>query len=108
MEKELEMGNAIYSIELLCQGKYESWDFDSEKKRNYFYDKVKKEFSGHEIREKEEDVDDSKIAQLSATNLQIKSDGVSQVVPYVWYDASLFEEMLHFINQKYEHFNPHA
>lgn len=104
MENELELENEIYSIEILCQGKYESWDFDSEKKRNYFFDKVKREFSGKEIKEKEEDVDDSKIVQLSATNLQIKIDGVSQVVPYVWYDASLFEEMLHFINHKYEQF----
>ncbi|MGK7378187.1 hypothetical protein ACSFXN_10165 [Planococcus sp. 1R117A] len=107
MGKDLEMENEIYSIELLCQGKYESWDFESETKRNWFFEKVKKEFAGHEIHENEEDVDDSKIAQLSATNLQIKSDGVSQVVPYVWYEANLFEEMLEFINRKYEQKHSH-
>lgn len=97
------MEEDIYSIELLHQGKYESWDFEKEAARDYFFNKVKKEFAGHEIRDKEEDVDDRRIVQLSATSLKIKNGSVDQTVPYEWYDQDSFEDMLAFINRNYDH-----
>lgn len=101
-DKDITMEEDMYSIELLHRGKYESWDFEDEAERDAFYDKVKKAFSGHEIQEKEDEVDDLRIVQLSATSLKIKNGIVDQTVPYVWYDQDSFEEMLDFINRNYE------
>ncbi|RNF40447.1 hypothetical protein [Planococcus salinus] len=96
------MEENMYSIELLHQGKYESWDFKDEKTRDEMFEKVKKEFADRRIDEKNEDVDDSKIVQLSATNLKIKDDGVSQTVPYEWYRSSAFNDILVSLNHRYE------
>lgn len=94
------MEEDIYSIELLHQGKYESWDFASEEERNEFFEDVKKKFNGQEIKDRN-DVEDTRIVQLSATSLQIKKDGVSQTVPYKWYDAESYEDILKYINDNY-------
>lgn len=102
-DRDISMEEDIYSIELLHQGKYESWDFEDETERDAFYSKVKKEFSGREIHEKEDEVDDRRIVQLSATSLKIKNGNVDQTVPYEWYDQDSFQEMLGFINRNYEH-----
>ncbi|MGO1060054.1 hypothetical protein ACTL32_13045 [Planococcus sp. FY231025] len=102
-DRDISMEEDIFSIELLHQGKYESWDFKDEAERDAFFSKVKDHFSGHEIREKEEDVDDLRIVQLSATSLQIKSGIADQKVPYEWYDQDSFEDMLGFINKHYDH-----
>lgn len=101
--RNISMDENIFSIELLYQGKYESWDFKDEAERDAFYNKVKKEFSGHEIREDEDDVEDVRIVQLSATSLKVQNGSVDQKVPYKWYDQEAFEEMLGFINKNYEH-----
>lgn len=102
-DKDISMEEDMYSIELLHRGKYESWDFEDESERDAFYDKVKQAFSGKEIQEQEDEVDDLSIVQLSATSLKIKNGMVDQTVPYVWYDQESFEEMLGFINRNYEH-----
>lgn len=94
------MEEDIYSIELLHQGKYESWDFAGEDTRDEFYENVKKQFKGHEIKDRE-NVEDTRIVQLSSTSLQIKKDGVSQTVPYEWYDAESYEAILEYINKNY-------
>lgn len=95
------MVETVYAIELLHQGKYDSWEFSSEEKRNRFYEEVKKNFSGREIADKES-VEDIEIVQLSATS--VKTDepgGDGQPVPYEWYEADAFEEMLAYINGNY-------
>lgn len=94
------MEEDIYSIELLHQGKYESWEFASEEKRNEFYEDIKGKFNGNEIKDRN-DVEDTQIVQLSSTSFQVKQDGVSQKVPYEWYDAELFEDILEYINNNY-------
>lgn len=97
------MEENIYSIEILSRGKYESWDFEDEAQRDAFYEKVKERFAEDAIQEKNDDVDDSMIVQLSATSLKIKSDGdVDQIVPFEWYPDHLFQEILNFINGKYD------
>jgi hypothetical protein len=91
----------IFSIELLHQGKYESWDFNSESERDAFFKKVKERYAGKEIQDRN-NAEDMKIVQLSATNLQIKGESdVSQVVPFEWYDYDVFGEMLSYINREY-------
>ncbi|MGI2326992.1 hypothetical protein [Planococcus sp. YIM B11945] len=91
----------LYSIELLHQGKYESWDFKNESERDSFFNMIKERYAGKEIQDRNK-VDDAKIVQLSATNLQIKGENeVSQHVPFEWYDYDLFGEMLSFINDAY-------
>lgn len=94
------MGGNIYSIELLHQGKYDSWEFSSDSDRDQFYEKVKKHFTGKELKD-ESATDDSRIVQLSATSLEMDKAGVDQKIPYVWYDGDLFEEMLGYINKQY-------
>lgn len=96
------MEENIFSIELLHRGKYESWDFKDEKTRDEMFEKVKKEFADRRIEEKTDAVDDSQIVQLSATSLKIKSDGVSQTVPYEWYRGSAFNDILLSLNHRYE------
>lgn len=96
------MGGNIYSIELLHQGKYDSWEFNNGSDRDKFYEKVKKQFLGKELKE-ESAIDDTRIVQLSATSLELGQDSVDQKIPYVWYDQDLFEEMLGFINKQYTH-----
>lgn len=96
------MEGNIFSIEIICQGKYESWDFRNEVARDELYDKILEKFNSHAIADKENDVDDTQILQLSATSLKIKEDGeVDQQVPYEWYDADQFEELLSYINNEY-------
>lgn len=96
------MEGNIFSIEIICQGKYESWDFRNEEARNKLYNKIKEQFRGDTIEDKESDVDDTQILQLSATSLKIKEDGeVDQQVPYEWYGAEQFEELLSYINNEY-------
>lgn len=95
------MGDNVYSVELLHQGKYESWDFKSEEERNDFFEAVKEKFAGKEISHENEEVEDNQIVQLSATSLHMEQEGVKQTVPYVWYDAPVFEGMLEFINKRY-------
>lgn len=90
----------IYSIELLHQGKYESWDFASEGKRNEFYEAIKRSFKGQEIADRD-NAEDTRIVQLSSTSLQIKKDSVTQTVPYEWYDAESYEKILEYINKNY-------
>lgn len=94
------MGVNIYSIELLHQGKYDSWEFSSGSDRDRFYEKVKKRFTGKELKE-ESATDDTRIVQLSATSIEMDKDVVSQKIPYVWYEGDLFEEMLGYINKQY-------
>lgn len=94
------MGGNIYSIELLHQGKYDSWEFSNNRDRDEFYEKVKKHFEGKELKE-ESATDDTRIVQLSATSLEMDKAGVEQKIPYVWYEGDLFEEMLGFINEQY-------
>lgn len=94
------MSGNIYSIELLHQGKYDSWEFGNGSERDQFYDRVKKNFKGKELNE-ELATDDTRIVQLSATSLVMDKAGVEQKIPYVWYEGDLFEEMLGFINEQY-------
>ena len=94
------MSGNIYSIELLHQGKYDSWEFGSGSDRDQFFGKVKKHFTGKELNEDAE-TDDTKIVQLSATSLEMDKAGLDQKIPYIWYDGDLFEEMLSFINEQY-------
>ncbi|MDN3450941.1 hypothetical protein QMA09_12155 [Planococcus sp. APC 3906] len=94
------MSGNIYSIELLHQGKYDSWEFSSDSERDQFYERVKKHFAGKELNE-EAATDDAQIVQLSATSLEMDKAGVEQKIPYVWYEGDLFEEMLGFINGQY-------
>lgn len=96
------MEGNIFSIEIICQGKYESWDFRNEEARDELYNKIKEQFSAHTIADKESEVDDTQILQLSATSLKIKEDGgVDQQVPYEWYGVEQFEELLSYINNEY-------
>ncbi|HSP22441.1 MAG TPA: hypothetical protein VLQ20_08925 [Planococcus sp. (in: firmicutes)] len=94
------MGENIYSIELLHQGKYDSWEFSSDSDRDKFYESVKKKFMGKELKE-ELATDDTRIVQLSATSIEMDKESVDQKIPYVWYDQDLFEEMLGYINKQY-------
>lgn len=94
------MVNHIFSIELLHQGKYDSWGFETEDDRNQFYEKIKEAFKEHELDE-ESATDDTRIVQLSATNLDISEEGVNQTIPYVWYDQEIFEKILKAINSHY-------
>lgn len=96
------MEENIFSIELIHRGKYESWDFKDENVRDEIFEKVKKEFADRRIEEKTDDVDDSQIVQLSATSLKIKSDGVSQTVPFEWYKSGAFNDILLSLNHRYE------
>lgn len=96
------MEENIFTIEILSRGKYESWDFENESDRDEFYEKVKKEFSDKAIQDKNDEVGDGQIVQISSTSLKIKSDGdVDQTVPFEWYSADYFEDILGFINKKY-------
>ncbi|TWT28379.1 hypothetical protein [Planomicrobium sp. CPCC 101110] len=95
------MESDIYSIELLHQGKYESWEFKDESERDELFNKVKKRYAGKEIQDKNH-ADDRNIVQLSATSLHIKAgNDVSQTVPFEWYDYDVFGEMLSYINSQY-------
>ena len=96
------MEENLYTIEILHQGKYESWNFKSEAARDKFFENIKKKFTESEIPDKSDEVEDGRIVQLSASNLQMKNEGVSQTVPYEWFEAAIFEEMLTFINKEYE------
>lgn len=96
------MEGNIFSIEIISQGKYDSWEFRNEAARDEFFNEILNHFSEHAIRDKGDDVDDSSILQLSATSLKVKEDGnVDQQVPYEWYDASQFEAFLDYINNEY-------
>lgn len=96
------MEGNIFSIEIICQGKYESWEFKNEVARDELFNKILERYKDHAIEEKNEEVDDASILQLSATSLKIKEDGnVEQQVPYEWFDADQFEELLDFINNEY-------
>ncbi len=96
------MEGNIFSIEIISQGKYESWEFKNEEAREELFNKILERFNDHAIKDKSDDVDDSRIVQLSATSLKIKEDGkVDQQVPYEWYEADQFEQLLEFINDEY-------
>lgn len=96
------MEGNIFSIEIISQGKYESWEFKNEVARDELFNKTLERFSVHAIADKGEEVDDTRIAQLSATSLKIKEDGnVDQQVPYEWFEAEQFEQLLDFINNEY-------
>lgn len=96
------MEENIFSIEIISQGKYESWEFKNEKARDELFRKITERFSEYAIADKSDDVDDSRILQLSATSLKLKEDGkVDQQVPYEWYEADQFEKLLEFINNEY-------
>lgn len=94
------MAENIYAIELLHQGKYDSWEFSSGRDRDQFYEKVKKHFTGKELKD-ESAIEDARIVQLSATSIEMDNDRVDQKIPYVWYDQDLFEEMLGYVNKQY-------
>ncbi|WP_422123361.1 hypothetical protein DHX103_00685 [Planococcus sp. X10-3] len=96
------MEGNIFSIEILSQGKYESWEFKDEAARDELFKKIMDLFREHAITEKGDEVDDASILQLSATSLKVKEDGnVDQQVPYEWYDAKQFGALLDFINNEY-------
>ncbi|MFD1030808.1 hypothetical protein [Metaplanococcus flavidus] len=96
------MEGNIFSIEVISQGKYESWEFKNEVARDELFKKIMDRYQEHAIKEKSDDVDDSSILQLSATSLKIKEDGnVDQQVPYEWYDANQFGDLLDYINNEY-------
>lgn len=96
------MNDKIYTIELLYQGKYESWDFKDPVARNDLFIKTKEEFSPYSLDEENDDIDDLAIVQLSASSLHVKEDGdVTQRVPYEWFEGRVFRDMLAFINENY-------
>lgn len=96
------MSETVYAIELLHQGKYDSWEFPSEQARDTFYEKTKHHFDGREIANKET-ADDMEIVQLSATNLNKElGSGEGRPVPYEWYEAAAFEDMHAFIVEQYK------
>lgn len=96
------MEGNIFSIEIISRGKYESWEFKNEEARDDLFKKILERFNEYAIADKSDDVDDSRIVQLSATSLKIKEDGnVDQQVPYEWYEADQFEQLLEFINNEY-------
>lgn len=96
------MEGNIFSIEIICQGKYESWEFKNEVARDELFTKILEHFKQYAIADKDSDIDDARILQLSATSLKIKEDGnVDQQVPYEWYEAEQFEELLNYINNEY-------
>src|SRR5690554_3171016 len=96
------MEDNLYTIEILHQGKYESWNFKNESERDKFFEKIKTRYRGNLIEDKSDEVEDGRIVQLSASSLQMKNEGVSQTVPYEWFEAIIFDEMLSFINGEYE------
>ena len=99
------MEGNIFSIEIISQGKYESWEFKNEAARDELFKKIMERFRKHAIQEKSDEVDDSSILQLSATSLKVKGDGqINQQVPYEWYDADQFGELLDFINNEYPNY----
>ena len=96
------MEENLYTIEILHQGKYESWNFKNETERDKFFEKIKNEFKEQEIPDKSDDIEDERILQLSASSLKLKNEEVSQTVPFEWFESIMFEEMLSFINEEYE------
>ncbi|MBT2582105.1 hypothetical protein [Planococcus sp. ISL-109] len=93
----------IYSIEVLCRGKYESWEFDQENKRDKFYESVKTQFADHAFKEEPTDVKDTDILQLSANSMHINDDGeVDQKMRYDWFHYDSFGDMLSFINKRFK------
>ncbi|HSI68550.1 MAG TPA: hypothetical protein VK947_14065 [Planococcus sp. (in: firmicutes)] len=96
------MEGNLYTIEILHQGKYESWNFKNETERNKFFERIKTEFKEQEIPDKSDDIEDERILQLSASSLKLKNEEVSQTVPFEWFEAIIFEDMLSFINEEYE------
>jgi len=92
----------IFSIEIISRGKYESWEFKDEEARDELFKKISEHFKEHAIADKSDNVDDSRILQLSATSLKIKEDGnVDQKAPYEWYEADQFEALLDYVNKEY-------
>lgn len=97
------MNDKIYTIELLYQGKYESWDFKDPVTRNDLFNKAKEQFAEYAIDEKNDEVDDLAIVQLSASSLMVKEDGdIAQRVPYEWFHGRVFRDILAFINENYK------
>lgn len=96
------MEGNIFSIEVISQGKYESWEFKNEESRDELFKQILARFQVHAIADKSDEVDDTSILQVSATSLKLKEDGnVDQQVPYEWYDAAQFEELLDYVNNEY-------
>ncbi|MFC4712281.1 hypothetical protein [Planococcus dechangensis] len=89
----------VYSIEVLCRGKYESWEFDQEDERDKFYEAVKKQFAGHAFEQEPTEVEDTDILQLSANSMHISDNGeVDQKMRYDWFHYDSFGDMMSFIN----------
>lgn len=97
------MANSVYSIEILSSGKYESWEFEDRQKRDAFFEKVSRQHKGQKVKAGEEDIDDTRIVQLSSNNLEIKDDGkYNQDTSYEWFEYDTFSKMLDFINKEYD------
>lgn len=93
----------VYSIEVLCRGKYESWEFDNEDERDTFYRAVKKQFAESAYDQEPADAQDTDILQLSANSLHINDkDEVEQKMHYDWFAYDSFGDMLSFINKRYK------
>lgn len=97
------MANSVYSMEILSSGKYESWEFEDRQKRDAFFEKVANRFLDQKVKEKEEDIEDTQIVQLSSNNLEIQDDGkYDQDTSYEWFEYDIFSQMLDFINKEYD------
>ncbi|ANU17303.1 hypothetical protein BBI11_09840 [Planococcus maritimus] len=93
----------VYSIEVLCRGKYESWEFEKEEERDRFYESVKKKFADHAFEQEPTDVEDTEILQLSANSMHIDDEGeVDQKMRYDWFHYDSFGDMLSYINGQYK------
>ena len=93
----------VYSIEVLCRGKYESWQFEQEVERDKFYESVKSQFVEQAFKEEPTDIEDSEILQLSANSMHIADDGdVDQQIRYDWFHYDSFGDMLSFINGRFK------
>ncbi|EGA89818.1 hypothetical protein GPDM_08415 [Planococcus donghaensis MPA1U2] len=97
------MNTNVYSIEILYSGKYESWEFASREKRDSFYEKVIHEFNDQKVNKQDDEVDDTKIVQLSSNNLELQEDGeYAQNMTIEWFDYDIFSKMLDFINHEFD------
>lgn len=96
------MSDIIFEFEVMYNGKETTWEFDTAKQRDKFFETVVNRFSGKEYKNKNQALISPDIIQVSVSNVMTGSlENMADIIPHKWYDGEIIDELIDFVNAEY-------
>ena len=99
------MSGVLYQIEVCRYGEDQegkAWGFNDSQKRNELYRKTKERFAEKEYTNKNDGIGKDIVQLSSFIAYTGGAIGAASIIPYEWYEESVYEEMIEYIEKEYQ------